>query len=161
MTAFEKTAEVFNIAEALNVGKSVDQEAIKEACSFLVHAIDQGEITHILSALKHHDDYTYAHSIKVSVLLMLFGKGLGMTPKEQLILGTGGYLHDVGKQRIPQDILNKPGKPKPDEWIVMQSHVPKSIELISQIRNVPKASIIIAAQHHENLNGSGYPKGLR
>ena len=69
--ALEKTAEVFNIAQALSVGEVIRQNDIQEACTFLVEAIDQGEVTDVITALKEHDDYTYAHSVKVSLLLTL------------------------------------------------------------------------------------------
>jgi len=99
--------------------------------------------------------------MRVATLLTLFGHGLGMKGDDLLILSTGGLIHDVGKLVTPEQILNKPGKLTEDEWPVMRDHVTRSTELLGASTDVTKGALIIASQHHEKIDGSGYPHGLK
>lgn len=110
--------------------------------------------------MRSHDNYTYAHSLQVATLLALFGHSLGLSKEEQAILASGGLLHDVGKMTIPNEVLNKPGRLTPAEFIVMKGHVEASIAHLERCPDLPKSILTIAAQHHEKLNGTGYPYGL-
>ena len=77
-----------------------------------------------------------------------------------MILAYGGIIHDAGKVIIPKEVLNKPGKPNPEEWRILQGHVTATLDLLKDVR-VPEGALLIAAQHHEKLNGKGYPVGLK
>ncbi len=99
--------------------------------------------------------------MRVATLLTLFGHGLGMKGEDLLILSTGGLIHDVGKLVTPEQILSKPGKLTDEEWPVMRDHVTRSSELLGKSTDVTKGALIIAGQHHEKIDGSGYPKGLK
>ncbi len=77
------------------------------------------------------------------------------------MLSTGGILHDVGKITMPQTLLNKPGKLDDQEWDVMRNHVVQSNDIIVAIPNVNPVVRIIAEQHHEKIDGTGYPHGLK
>jgi HD-GYP domain-containing protein (c-di-GMP phosphodiesterase class II) len=86
---------------------------------------------------------------------------MGMKGTDLMTLSTGGLLHDVGKMQIPHLVLNKPGKLSDEEFVVMKSHVTKSIDYLELNKELPKGVIIIAGQHHEKIDGTGYPKGLK
>ncbi len=160
--ALNQTIDVFNsISDAIDNGEGVDYRQVTEACTPLVEAIENNEYKSILGGVKDHDNYTFAHSLKIATLLSLFGQAIGLKYHDRLLLAGGGLLHDVGKMTIPHEILNKPGRLKPDEFEVMKGHVPATLAVLEVNESVPKGAIIIAAQHHEKLDGTGYPKGLK
>jgi len=90
----------------------------------------------------------------------LFGVNLSLTKDEQVILASGGLLHDVGKMSIPREVLNKAGPLDAAESAVMRGHVTASVEYLLACPDLPKGILDIAAQHHERLDGTGYPLGL-
>ena len=94
-------------------------------------------------------------------MLTLFGNAINLPVDDQKILATGGLLHDVGKMSIPHSVLNKPGKLNDDEFVVMKNHVTESVRYLELNGNIPKGIITIAGQHHEKLDGTGYPYGLK
>ena len=99
--------------------------------------------------------------MRVATLLTLFGHGLGIEGDNLLILSTGGLLHDVGKLVTPRAILNKPGIFTEEEWPIMRDHAVHCGALMEAGDDVPRGAQIIAEQHHEKLDESGYPKGLK
>ena len=117
------------------------------------------ELSSVVSRLKRYDKSTYEHSINVAILSMLIAEDIGKTQKEVGEIGLTGLLHDIGKYNIPLRILNKPGKLTAEEYETMKTHsligyqMVANIDLSSDIKN----GIL---QHHERLNGSGYPYGL-
>ena len=84
-----------------------------------------------------------------------------MSDDDLQTLATGGLLHDVGKLVTPPKILNKPGKLDETEWGVMRHHVVESADILERVPDATKGARIIAEQHHEKLDGTGYPKGLK
>lgn len=160
--ALKLSVRVFNqIADVLASGETLAYTEVKESCRPLLSAVANKEYISILEGVKSHDDYTYAHSMRVATLLSLFGHSIGFTEDEQLLLASGGLLHDVGKMAIPHEILNKPGKLEPSEFEIMKSHVAETMKYLKASGDIHKAVMIIAEQHHEKLNGMGYPHGLR
>ena len=113
-----------------------------------------------LSKLRAFDEYTFTHSINVSVLSVAFGKHLGLKRKILQMLGIAGIFHDVGKALIPPEILNKPGKLTDEEFLVMQRHPAKGLEFLR--RQIASENILRGvSEHHEKFNGRGYPAGLK
>ena len=142
-------------------GKSLPYNELRKTCVPIVKTIYDGGTKGVMDALKDHDNYTYAHSFKVALMLATFGKAIGLPEKDQILLASGGLLHDVGKMVIPLGVLNKPGKLSPEEWSVMKMHVPTTMDFLNGCDDIPKGALIIAGQHHEKLDGSGYPDGLK
>ncbi|CAK0779451.1 hypothetical protein CCP2SC5_80064 [Azospirillaceae bacterium] len=101
------------------------------------------------------------HSLRIATLLGYFAKNSGFSKQDQLLLVSGGLLHDAGKMSIPHEVLNKPGRLDPDERKVMEGHVPATTDFLNATEGVPYGVRVIAEQHHEKLDGSGYPKGLK
>jgi len=111
--------------------------------------------------LRLQDDYTFAHSVNVCILSLLTGITLGLDGTQLTLLGTGALLHDVGKIMIPDSILNKPGPLAPEEFRAMMDHAQVGYELITSSGAVGELPALIARQHHENYDGSGYPLQLK
>lgn len=113
-----------------------------------------------LTKLKTFDEYTYTHSLNVSVLSVSFGKALHLPKSKLRLLGLAGLFHDLGKQRIPPQVLNKPGKLTQDEFEVIKSHPERGHALCAAggLKDTEVLRGII--EHHEKCNGCGYPGGL-
>jgi HD-GYP domain-containing protein (c-di-GMP phosphodiesterase class II) len=153
--------EYQDIADAIAKGEPVDCHEAAESCKPLAEAVEAGNHHHILDAVRSHHDYTYVHSMRVATCLTLFGYGLGLKGDDLVTLSTGGLVHDVGKIVTPHEILVKPGKLTEAEWPTMRDHVVQSAEILGRSDDVTKGAMIIAGQHHEKIDGSGYPKGLK
>jgi putative nucleotidyltransferase with HDIG domain len=160
--ALKGTVEIYNtISDVLEKGEPVSYAVVSDACAPLVEAVASHDFKAILNGVKDHDNYSYAHSMRVATLLTLFGNTIGLSADDQLLLASGGLLHDVGKMSIPHEVLNKPGRLTEDEFVVMKSHVTASSAHLRLNPDIPKGIITIAEQHHEKLDGTGYPHGLK
>jgi putative nucleotidyltransferase with HDIG domain len=113
-----------------------------------------------LANLKGLDEYTYRHSVNVAVYAVAFARYLGLSDKEQQLVGLAGLFHDYGKALVPKEILNAPRTLSPEEFTVMRSHVLLGYEKLCKIPNIPVEILDGIAQHHEMHDGSGYPYGL-
>src|SRR5215208_2686985 len=133
----------------------LEAESVVRSLSVAMHA--DSEIVIPLVQLKEFDQYTTTHSLNVAVLSMALAEFIGLGPRDVRAFGTAGLLHDLGKVRIPKDILNKPGKLSDAEWQVMRRHPTDGAKLIIESdRNLDLASVV-AYEHHMMLNGGGYP----
>ena len=153
--------EYQGIADAIASGEPINYNSAAESCTPLVDAINEGGHHDLLKNVQAHHNYTYVHSMRVATLLTLFGYGIGMRGDDLLVLSTGGLLHDTGKLVTPPNILDKPGKLTEEEWPIMRDHVVESGNLLDAGDDVTKGAKIIAEQHHEKIDGTGYPKGLK
>lgn len=149
-----------SIADIYDQSLPIQYGAVAESCSALVDAVTTNQFAGILSAVQEHDYATYAHSVRVSTLLALFGHSIGLPRPQQILLASGGLLHDVGKISIRHSILNKTENLTEEEWEIIRSHVPAAINFLRASTDMPKGIMTIASQHHERLDGSGYPRGL-
>jgi len=113
-----------------------------------------------LCRIKAADTYTFQHSVSICALLVSFAQAQGMDVASVEEAGLGGLLHDVGKMKIPNEILNKPGKLTEEEFDIMKSHASISRELLEGVPGVSSMVIQIAGEHHEKMGGGGYPRGI-
>ncbi len=113
-----------------------------------------------LGRIKAADTYTFEHSVSICALLVSFCHALGMDAATVEEAGMGGLLHDIGKMRIPNEILNKPGKLTEAEFETMKSHAALSRDILSGVPGISSMVIQIAGEHHEKVAGGGYPLGL-
>ncbi len=139
-------------------------EKIKEAhesVNTMIETImsDRDAIYDLLS-LRGFDYYTYTHSVNVGVLAIGLGVAIDLKRDDIEKLGMGAILHDIGKSAIPSEILNKQGKLDDREFMIIQSHVPEGGKLLKENHRLPDESIFAVLQHHEKLNGRGYPLRL-
>jgi response regulator RpfG family c-di-GMP phosphodiesterase len=122
----------------------------------------QRELSYILGeAVEKRSKETGSHVKRVANFSYLLGKLYGLSEELAEKIKLASPLHDVGKIGIPDKILNKPGKLDPQEWCIMQTHATLGYEILSQSSNeLLQLGAVIAHQHHENWDGSGYPQGL-
>lgn len=117
-------------------------------------------IYHLFYELNAKDEYTYRHTICVGIIATLIGKWLNLSMQELEDLTLGASLHDIGKTKIPTDILNKPGKLTKEEFEEMRYHTVYGYNLLKNIDSINENVALIALQHHEREDGKGYPMGL-
>lgn len=132
------------------ISNSIIDEVIKNR-KLMIHLTD----------IRAYDDYTFAHSVNVAILAVLAGIGLGYGETKLKELALGGLLHDVGKMFVPKEILNKKGQLTLEEMELMKGHSSAGFELLRKNQDIPLLAAHIAFQHHEKLDGSGYPRGLQ
>ncbi len=133
----------------------VEAEAIVRSLSVAMHG-DQAFLIPLLR-LKQFDQYTTTHALNVSVLTMALAEFIGLGPKEVRTFGIAGLLHDLGKVKIPDEILNKPGKLSDEERLIMNSHTVEGARLILATEQHLDLAAVVAYEHHIKLNGGGYP----
>ncbi len=127
----------------------------------LMRAINDNDAIAIdISALKTSDEYTFKHSVDVATIAMIIAKQQGLSQNEIREIGITGLLHDVGKTKVPIEILNKPGRLDDAEFAVMKQHSVYSYEIIKDHEEFSPAVCLGVLQHHEKINGSGYPMGV-
>ncbi|MDR1871728.1 MAG: HD-GYP domain-containing protein [Deltaproteobacteria bacterium] len=151
------------LVAACRMNKRIEVNEVQENVDELVESVsrNQDALTALIK-LRRFDDYTYTHSLNVSVLSIASGKALGLSDQELKILGMGTMFHDLGKCRIPSIILNKPDKLTDEEFVIMKNHAALSAEiLIEQKLPVDDLVIKVARYHHERMDGSGYPDHLK
>lgn len=156
----ETRTVLYNTLEDVRLGRTIDSEATKAVIADMVESIIRNpDAMGVLSQLKDADEYTALHSVRVCILALTFGRHLDMTREDLNLLGVGALLHDVGKMRVPVEILNKKGRLTEEEFEIMKSHVPLGVEVLQRSPGIPRASIEVAANHHERYAGGGYANG--
>lgn len=114
-----------------------------------------------LIRLKKYDRYSYHHALDVTVHLMVFAHSMGFSEDGATVLGVAGMMQDVGKLRLPERVLQKAGRLSRIEMEIAKSHVEFSTQIILQDPNPIPGLVEIVSRHHERIDGSGYPAGLR
>jgi len=122
---------------------------------------DDYDLHAMLTGLLANDDYTYRHSVAVAAISTLIGRWSGLPPEELHSLTVAALLHDIGKTKIPSHILNKCGKLMPEEYELVKLHTTFGYDLIRNTEGLSTEHALVALQHHERLDGSGYPNRLR
>jgi HD-GYP domain-containing protein (c-di-GMP phosphodiesterase class II) len=122
---------------------------------------DHREAMIMMSHVSVTDQYLYDHSLNVCMYAVLLGMSSRFDEEQLYALGLGSLLHDIGKLTIPGEILHKPGRLSDEEFEVIKTHTETGFQILKGIPNVPLVSAHCAYQHHERLDGSGYPRGIR
>ncbi len=122
---------------------------------------DSAVIALKVTRLKSKDETTYLHSLAVSGMMTLLGRSLQMDDDTVRMLGVAGLLHDIGKLLIPSEILTKPAQLTDAERIIIRNHPEAGYQLLKTYPEVPQLVLDICRLHHEVLDGSGYPLGLK
>lgn len=150
------------IFEDIRLGSSIDIDHARILADRTVESIANNENAMVwMTLLKSKDEYTSYHSINVCVLSVLFGRHLGLTEGELKVLGLGALLHDIGKMRVPVSILNKSARLEPAEMGVLRRHPEYGREILEESTAIPLQAKDIVYSHHERIDGSGYPRGLK
>lgn len=127
----------------------------------LLDAIDSNDAIAIdISALKTSDEYTFKHSVDVATISMILAKQQGLSRQQIYEIGVAGLLHDVGKTKVPLEILNKPARLNDEEFAIMKQHSVYSYRMVQNNPDFSNEIALTVLQHHEKINGSGYPMGV-
>ena len=110
-----------------------------------------------MASLKSYDEYTATHIINVALLSMALGEAVGLPPKVVHDVGIAALLHDVGKLKVPTDILNKPDRLTEAEFNAVKSHPEEGARMLFSTPGVPELAVIVAYEHHIRRDGGGYP----
>jgi HD-GYP domain-containing protein (c-di-GMP phosphodiesterase class II) len=157
--AAERTIQ--NLLTKVRSGEDIDASGVQKSLDPMIDSIMRNDdAMSWLARMKKKDDYIYDHSIASSIWAMIFGKHLGLDKRDLEILGTGAVFLDVGKTRIPNELLVKSEKLTPEELQLLRRHVEFGVEIVSKIDGIDPRVIEMIAGHHERYNGTGYPKGL-
>lgn len=134
----------------------LEAEAVVRSLSVALHA--DGRLLIPLLRIKAYDQYTTTHSINVSVLVMALAEALGHVPRDVRALGIAGLLHDLGKVRVPSEILTKPGALSPEERERLDRHPADGARLILNSDKQLTLQAAVAFEHHIWIDGGGYPR---
>lgn len=151
---------IYSIMDDVRLGRSLDTVKAKKVVAELVESVVRNPDALVwLTQLKSQDEYTALHSIRVCILALTFGRHLELPPEHLNILGIGSLLHDIGKLKIPDEILNKPARLTDAEYTIIKTHVPLGVTLLESTPGIPAAAIEVTGRHHERYSGQGYISG--
>jgi HD-GYP domain-containing protein (c-di-GMP phosphodiesterase class II) len=165
VTYFQSVQVAKEVLTDARLGRAVNLRRVKRAVQSIVDQVLNNETSMVgMTALRDYDEYTFTHSVNVCIFSVVLGQKLGF-PKVQLYeLGLGALFHDIGKQRISADIVNKPGGLDDHEWQQIQQHPAEGLLMLFSMRGlseVPYRAMLMAYEHHMKNDLSGYPKSLR
>lgn len=146
----------------VKMGAAIDIAPIHQLADELQNSVlRNANALSCLGRIREKDNYLLEHSVNLSVLMSLFGnyRHLPADVLHQTVVGA--LLHDLGKILTPDDILHKPGRLTAEEFEVMKLHARHSRDILASTEGIGEIAVITAAQHHEKLDGSGYPEGLK
>ncbi len=142
-------------------GEPLDAGVLNAAGETLASQIESGGLASFVDTVRRHHSQTYQHSLLVTGLSVAFGQHLGVSRADVARLAFGGLLHDIGKVHIPVTILEKPGPLTPDEIAVVRNHPEFGLSALKGESAIATDMLDTVIYHHELLDGSGYPRGLR
>lgn len=158
----EATERMEHIFLQIRADRRVPLAELKEQVIPLVNEVaDSGNFYRILTALQSKDDYTYRHGLAVGILSTLLGRWMKLPPGALRRLTIAATLHDIGKIIVPSHILNKEGPLTPEEFEEMKEHTTYGYQIITDTPGASHEMALVALQHHERLDGGGYPFGLQ
>jgi len=152
---------VKSIMAGIRIGRTIDINESRKIVDNIVDSIlRNADALMWLTKLKEKDDYTAEHSLNVCILSIAFARHLGHNEADIRKIGLCGFLHDVGKFKIPTEVLNKPGRFTDAEYVMMKKHTVFGRNLLMSLKKSDHAAIDVAFSHHERIDGSGYPRGV-
>ena len=149
------------IQEAMHdtrLGRAINVDAVRTVVADMTDSVFRNpDALSSLSRLKRFDEYTFYHSVNTALLAMSLGRSLGFDRSMLHLAGVGTLLHDIGKTKVPLEILNKPGRFEAHEMEIMKQHVLRGVEVLASTTNLGDSYVQPALEHHERVNGAGYP----
>ncbi|MEW6052818.1 MAG: HD-GYP domain-containing protein [Nitrospirota bacterium] len=159
---FNAVSYTRGVMTKIQAGEKVNIKKAKRVVESMVdHILEEENLLIGMTAIKEYDEYTYHHSVNVSILSIALGQRLGLSKKVLTELGLVALFHDIGKIEIPSEVLNKSTNFTEDEWKVIRRHPIWGVKAILKIRGVDftaSRAAIVAFEHHMNYDLSGYPK---
>jgi HD-GYP domain-containing protein (c-di-GMP phosphodiesterase class II) len=164
-TYAQSVAVTKDLMTSVRMGKSPNIKKIKRMVQGIVDQILNEEASLIgLTTLRDYDEYTFSHSVNVCIFSVALGKRLGLSKLQLYDLGMAALFHDIGKSRVPLDILNKSGSLTDDEWRMIANHPWLGVLALFQVKGaqeVPYRSMVVAIEHHMKIDLTGYPRPIR
>jgi HD-GYP domain-containing protein (c-di-GMP phosphodiesterase class II) len=160
MASYEQGVELMEDVETqAKLGKVFEVEPLQNLVSELLDNLLKDPAAVLgLTAIKDHDNYTLNHSINVCILALALGASIGLADEDSLrSLGLSALLYDLGKVRIPEEILNKQEPLTADEWEIIKSHTAEGADLLKRIQLVDQMPMVVAFEHHQRHDRQGYP----
>jgi len=154
-----------DLINSVRMGRTTSIAKVKRAVQAIVDQVLNNETSLIgLTTIRDYDEYTFTHSVNVCILAVAIGKKLGLQRVQLYDLGLSALLHDVGKARIPVEVLNKSSGLTEEEWMLMQTHPWLGVLTLFTMRGygeIPYRQIVVAHEHHMKTDLTGYPKAIR
>ncbi|MEK5029933.1 HD-GYP domain-containing protein [Paenibacillus sp. FSL R7-0302] len=148
--------------ESYRISRKIPLADIRKEVLPVIQEISRNpDIFALFHSVQGKDDYTYEHNIGVAVLSTLIGRWLEMSEAELSVLSMAATLHDIGKLKIPSELLNKPGKLTDEEFSQVKKHTVYGYEILKETTGANSRIALVALQHHERNDGRGYPLGLK
>ncbi len=165
-TYSQSVAVTKDVINSVRMGKTPSMRKIKRVVQGIVDQILNEETSLIgLTAIRDYDEYTFTHSVNVCIFAVALGRRLGMTKLQLYELGLAGLMHDIGKSRVPVDLLQKTGDLSEEEWRWVASHPWLGVLALFQFRRQQEQlsyrSMTVAFEHHMKQDLTGYPKPIR
>ena len=165
MTYFQSVHVAKEVLTDVRLGRAVNLRRVKRAVQSIVDQVLNDESSILgMTQLRDYDEYTFTHCVNVCIFAVVLGQKLGLSKIQLYELGLGALFHDIGKQRIPADVTNKPGALSEDEWKMMQQHPTEGLLELFQMRGlseVPYRAMLLAYEHHMKIDLTGYPRNRR
>jgi len=153
---------VLSMFQEARMGNAIDHAAAGELVEEISNSVLRNPGALIsLARLRTADDYTYMHSVAVCALMVALARQLGLDEGQTREAGMAGLLHDLGKALIPMEVLNKPGKLTDEEFHIVKNHPVEGHRLLVEGGGASKVSLDVCLHHHEKVDGTGYPEGLK
>jgi HD-GYP domain-containing protein (c-di-GMP phosphodiesterase class II) len=153
---------VIAMFQEVRMGNAVDTGGARRLVEDISDSVSRNPSALIsMARIKTADDYTYMHSVAVCAMMVALGRQLGLDDAQTRSAGLAGLLHDLGKALMPPLILNKPGKLTVSEFGVIKSHPVEGHGLLLNVEKMDPVALDVCLHHHEKMDGSGYPKGLK
>ena len=158
----ESRQAVISMFQEARMGNAVDTIIAKALVEDIADSVSRNAGALIsLARLKNADDYTYMHSVAVCAMMVALSRQLGLDEEQTRSAGLAGLMHDLGKAAMPLDVLNKPGKLTDAEYAVIKTHPKQGHNLLERSGEENAIVLDVCLHHHEKIDGSGYPKGLK
>lgn len=152
---------VKSFMQEVKIGGTINVEIAKAVVAECVNSVlNQPDALMWMTQLKSRDEYTAQHSMNVCIYAIALGRQINLPEAELHHIGLCGMMHDMGKMRVPLEILNKPGRLTEEEFKIMQDHTTIGWKLLMSSRGMYAGAVDVAYTHHERLDGKGYPRGL-
>lgn len=150
-----------DMRRAFEAEEPINSTTVDAFCQSLVAAARSEELVSTFDALRAHHSHSFVHVLRVASAMTVFGHHAGMRDGDLMRLAQAGFLHDVGKLCMSHAILSKPGPLTEDEWVLVKEHPAVSVDILSRGNGFSKDTIDAAHNHHERIDGTGYPRGLK
>lgn len=161
ISAAKAVRDIYVQSLTTGISRNMADDAKEIVHNIVEEIIENRNIIVNMIDLKSYDNYTYYHSVNVGVLSMVVGVALGLNYSSLYKLGFGALLHDIGKVFVDRDIIDKPGSLTPEEFAEVKKHPALGYRyLINAELDLPPSGLIGVLQHHERIDGSGYPDGI-